>query len=60
MEKTLKKKICVLKDQVTKEITHIDAEVIWIREMMVGLSMGFSGRGSWALEHRLNCCGPRA
>lgn len=24
---------------------------------VVGLSMGFSARGSWAPEHRLNCCG---
>ena len=44
MEKTLKKKICVLKDQVTKEITHTDAEVIWIREMIRMWVLTFSDR----------------
>ena len=27
---------------------------------VVGLSRGFSARGSWAPEHRLNCCGSQA
>ena len=44
MEKTFKKKIYELKDQVTKEITHIDAEVIWIREMIRMWVLTFSDR----------------
>ena len=46
--KTLGRECCMKtemqEDQVTKEITHIDAEVIWIREMIRMWVLTFNDR----------------